>query len=226
MEFTLEQGLDWVKIGVPLLGRMGVALVCGALIGVERGRSGKPAGVRTNILICVGACIYTMASELSAKFVAGAPIESARISAQVVTGVGFIGAGAILRSGAAITGLTTAATIWLVAAIGVLIGLGFPLLGTAATLLSLLTLLIFGEVQIAGRCNIRSLTVRVPGDQPVKRAHIEAVIMSAGGPAVIDSVRDVDGNSEIAFHYCIRHPEHASFLRDLDESLSGRRPEA
>jgi putative Mg2+ transporter-C (MgtC) family protein len=204
-----------IGIAAPMLARLAVAFLCGALIGIERGRSGKPAGVRTNILICVGAAIYTMCSELSARYIARAPIEAGRITAQVVTGVGFIGAGAIMRSGLAITGLTTAATIWLVSAIGVLIGLGFPVLGVAATLLTLLTLIVFGEVQLAGRCEIRSLTLRIPERRPARIAHAEALIHAAGGPAGIDAMRTVEGEREIVCHYCIRHPEHAAFLSDL-----------
>lgn len=206
-----------IRLVLPLLGRLGVAFICGSIIGIERGRSGKPAGLRTNILICVGAAMYTIASELSAKYIASAPFESGRITAQVVTGVGFIGAGAILRSGLAITGLTTAATIWLVAAIGVLIGQGFALFGFVATLLTLIALVLLGEVQIAGRCIIRSLSLRVPRDRPVTAARIEAIVHAAGGPASIDSVRDVDDVKEITFHYCVRHAEHATFLGDLED---------
>ncbi|GIW42423.1 MAG: hypothetical protein KatS3mg076_3000 [Candidatus Binatia bacterium] len=220
MEFSFQHSEDLFRVVVPMLGRLAVAFVCGALIGVERGRSGKPAGVRTNTLICVGAAIYTMASELSAKLVAEAPIESARITAQVVTGVGFIGAGAILRSGIGITGLTTAATIWLVAAIGVVIGLGFPLLGASATALTLLTLVFFGELQLAGKCELRTLVFRVPRNQPVKLARAEAAILAAGGTAKLEHVREGDGETELVVRYCTRHPEHASFLSELDESLS------
>ncbi|MFQ5665254.1 MAG: MgtC/SapB family protein [Candidatus Binatia bacterium] len=219
MDIGFERVGEFSTLVAPLLARLGVAFVCGALIGIERGRSEKPAGLRTNILICVGAAIYTMASELSAKYIAQAPIEAGRITAQVVSGVGFIGAGAILRSGLAVTGLTTAATIWLVAAIGVLIGLGFPVLGLLATLLTLLTLILFGEIRLAGRCDVRSLTVGVPAGRPLTVAHAQAVITAAGGPAAIDSIRDVNGACEIAFHYCARHPEHSAFLVDLDRVL-------
>jgi putative Mg2+ transporter-C (MgtC) family protein len=219
MDFVFEQREELTLVAWPLLARLFVAFLCGALIGSERGHSGKPAGLRTNILICVGAAMYTMSSELSAKFVAGAPVEAARITAQVVTGVGFIGAGAILRSGLAITGMTTAATIWLVAAIGVLIGLGFPFLGLTATLLTLVTLFVFGQFPISGRCEMRVLALRVPADRPVTLARVETAIRVAGAPATLDSVREVDGAHEVTFRYCTRHAEHAAFLSDVDAAL-------
>ena len=94
------------------------------------------------------------------------------------------------------------------------------MLGLTATLLSLLTLILFGEIQVAGRCEIRSLTLRIPSDHSLKLAHAEAVIRGAGGPTVIESIRDVNGTSEIAFRYCARHLEHSAFLGDLVQAQS------
>lgn len=219
MGFPIERSGELTAAILPLLGRVAIALFCGALIGLERGRSGKPAGLRTNILICVGAALYAIASELSAKLVAKTPAEAGRITAQVVTGVGFIGAGAILRSGLAITGLTTAATIWLVAAIGVLIGLGFPMLGVAATVVTLLTLVLFAEVQLGGRCEFRDLSVTVPPGRPLKAALCEAIVRGAGGPTRVQAVRQTPEGTKIEFRYCQRHPEHSAFLDELDRAL-------
>ncbi|MBC8278657.1 MAG: MgtC/SapB family protein [FCB group bacterium] len=115
------------------------AVVCGGIIGLEREVSGKAAGLRTNILICMGATIYMVVSDLVPK-IYGVPADPGRIAAQVVTGIGFIGAGSIIRSGATVAGLTTAATIWIVAAIGLVIGIGFPFLAILFTLVVLLVL--------------------------------------------------------------------------------------
>ncbi len=120
--------------------RLGFSLVCGAIIGLERTHHRKPAGLRTNVLICMGACLFTMASLLSAFGVAKEPAEAARITAQIVTGIGFLGAGAIIRSGVSVHGLTTAASIWFVAAIGVLAGMGFYFLGIVSSLAALFVL--------------------------------------------------------------------------------------
>jgi putative Mg2+ transporter-C (MgtC) family protein len=117
------------------------AVLCGGLIGLEREISRKPAGLKTNILICMGATIYMIVSDLVARetgMPAGA--DPGRIAAQVVTGIGFIGAGCIIRSGESIAGITTAATIWIVAALGLVIGIGYPLLAIFFTLMVLAVL--------------------------------------------------------------------------------------
>ena len=118
--------------------RMVAAVVCGAVIGAEREWRGKPAGLRTNILICLGAAIFTI---ISAQIAARYDGDGSRIAAQIVTGIGFIGAGAIIRSEGGIHGLTTAATIWLVAGIGMCCGAGFYLIALMATVIAFVVLL-------------------------------------------------------------------------------------
>lgn len=98
-----------------------LAVVLGGAIGIEREFSDKPAGFRTNILVCLGATLFTI---ISMKITGGTVKDPGRIAAQIVTGIGFLGAGAIIREGGGIVGLTTAATIWVVSAIGVSIGSG------------------------------------------------------------------------------------------------------
>ena len=117
--------------------RLVAAIIAGAIIGVERELHDKPAGFRTNILICFGAALFTV---MSITMVGEAYSDRARIAAQVVTGVGFLGAGTVLRRGETIKGLTTAAALWTVTAIGVAIGFGMytlALLGAASMLLIL-----------------------------------------------------------------------------------------
>lgn len=97
-----------------------LALVLGGVLGMERQYHDKPAGFATNCLICLGAMLFTALSE----FMYGQGGDPGRIAAQIVTGVGFIGAGSILRDGNKISGLTTAAGVWLVAAIGMAVGYG------------------------------------------------------------------------------------------------------
>ncbi len=135
------------------------SLFCGALVGAEREYAAKPAGLRTNLMICVGSTLFTIASVFSWIHLTGESptVDPGRIAAQVVSGVGFIGAGAILRSGLHITGLTTAATIWFVAAIGVVIGLGFPLLGTLVALVGTLTLFLLGKFELAHSKRFREI---------------------------------------------------------------------
>lgn len=129
---------------------LGVSVVCGAMIGLEREHAEKPAGLRTNILICLGSTLFTLASVYSWQHVAGGPptVDPGRIAAQIVTGVGFIGAGVIMKTGLHIVGITTAATIWLVAAIGMVIGLGLPLLGLIVALIATIMLFLLGGIEL------------------------------------------------------------------------------
>src|SRR5437867_8630103 len=101
-----------------LMLQLGLATLLGGAIGLERELGGKPAGLRTNILICIGSMLYT---KLSITMATGTA-DPTRVAAQIVTGVGFIGAGTILHARGAVVGLTSAATIWVVAAIGVALG--------------------------------------------------------------------------------------------------------
>ena len=122
MEIYLNN-LDWLIFVAKIL----LAVICGLVIGIEREFLGKPAGVKTNSIICLGACIYTHFSFLATD---GDPT---RIAAQVVSGIGFIGAGTILQSKQRIEGLTSASLVFVNAAIGMLIGGGFFLQGIIGT---------------------------------------------------------------------------------------------
>src|SRR5258705_5906256 len=116
-------------------------MVCGGAIGVERELSRKAAGLRTNVLICFGAALYMIVS----RHISGgaAYTDPARLAAQVVAGIGFLGAGVILQSRGSITGLTTAATIFVVGAVGIAIGEGMCALVAFSTVLIIMVLLAF-----------------------------------------------------------------------------------
>ncbi|MHC4698169.1 MAG: MgtC/SapB family protein [Planctomycetota bacterium] len=137
--------------------RVAVAVLLGGAVGLERELRDKPAGFRTIILISVGACVFTILSQE----VGGPDWNSTRIAAQVVTGIGFLGAGAILRDRTNVVGLTTAATIWAVAAIGMAAGFGdfgLATLGTAAILVVLLAFNIV-EAWIGDRRDIQTYQI-------------------------------------------------------------------
>jgi len=119
MQHFLEQMVQMFRLELFL--QLCLATLFGGAIGLERELGGKPAGLRTNILICIGSMLYT---KLSITMAAGTA-DPTRIAAQIVTGVGFIGAGTILHARGAVVGLTSAATIWVVAAIGVALGATF-----------------------------------------------------------------------------------------------------
>ena len=120
----------------------------GGVIGLEREIAGKPAGLRTNILICVGAALLTDVSILMVSNQQGQIIyDPTRVAGQIITGIGFIGAGTIMQARGTITGLTSAATIWIVCAIGITVGAGAYLEATGAGLLVALVLAGLGNVE-------------------------------------------------------------------------------
>ena len=132
-----------------LMLQLGLATLLGGAIGLERELGGKPAGLRTNILICIGSVLYT---HLSLSMLAGpngipTGTDTTRVAAQIVTGVGFIGAGTILHARGAVVGLTSAATIWVVAAIGIALGSGYYLEGVGTTVLVIVVLAGLGRIE-------------------------------------------------------------------------------
>jgi putative Mg2+ transporter-C (MgtC) family protein len=125
-----------------LAGNLLLATVCGAVIGLEREIHRKPAGLRTNMLIALGAALFTHAS------ITLIGEKSDRIAAQIVTGIGFLGAGTIIRNGKdSVTGLTSAATVWVVASLGILAGAGNVPATVAGTVIAFLILQIMGRAE-------------------------------------------------------------------------------
>jgi putative Mg2+ transporter-C (MgtC) family protein len=114
-------------------------VLCGA-VGLERETRGQAAGLRTHILVGLGATLFTLVSAYGFEDVPGDQLDPTRISAQIVTGVGFLGAGAIIRHGITVRGLTTAATLWMVAAIGLAVGAGYYVGAIASTVVVVVSL--------------------------------------------------------------------------------------
>jgi putative Mg2+ transporter-C (MgtC) family protein len=136
-----------MPLEVELVLRLLMAAVLAGAIGLEREIRDQPAGFRTHMLVSLGACLFAVISAYGwVPFAEANPnvqitVDPTRIAAQIVTGIGFLGAGAILRSGMSVRGLTTAASLWVVAAIGAAVGLGAYVVGAATSLIALLTLL-------------------------------------------------------------------------------------
>lgn len=130
--------------------RLVLAAILGGIVGIERGSGDRPAGFRTHILVCVGSALFMLVSmygfdeltpaEALHEGDLGARRDSARIAAQVVSGIGFLGAGTILHEGLTIRGLTTAASLWMVSAIGLAVGSGMFFLSIMATVITMITL--------------------------------------------------------------------------------------
>jgi putative Mg2+ transporter-C (MgtC) family protein len=119
-----------------LLGRLLLAAVLGGSVGAERELNDQPAGLRTHVLLTIGACLFTLIS----AYGFGGPADPSRLAAQIVTGIGFLGGGAIVRHGLTVRGVTTAASIWATASIGVAVGAGSYLLAVGGTVLVVGTL--------------------------------------------------------------------------------------
>jgi len=131
-------------MGMEIVLKILLAAALGGIIGMERELSHKEAGLRTNILIAIGSTLLTI---LSFKIAATAPgADPARLTAQIISGIGFLGAGAIIQARFAIHGLTTAATIWTVAAIGIAVGSGFYLTAFSVAIFVVIILTVFKYV--------------------------------------------------------------------------------
>jgi putative Mg2+ transporter-C (MgtC) family protein len=142
--------------------RLVIALLIGGAIGLEREFKGKPAGMRTNMLICIGSCLIMIISIEVARTAVRVG-DPGRIAAQVVTGIGFLGAGTIMRSRFHVVGLTTAATIWALSALGLAIGAGYILLSVFVAFLITGTLVVIGyiEAKLATKRSLHLLQVAI-----------------------------------------------------------------
>ncbi|MDQ6828977.1 MAG: MgtC/SapB family protein [Gemmatimonadota bacterium] len=150
-----------------LLVKLLVAVVCGGVVGLEREYSGKPAGLRTNILICLGSAILMDLSIRIGVLDNGTRVgDPARLAAQVISGIGFLGAGTILQARGVVVGLTTAATIWVVAAIGLTVGAGNFVegIGSTALVASVLVGLAKVEKRLHARRRVVTATLRTKHD--------------------------------------------------------------
>jgi putative Mg2+ transporter-C (MgtC) family protein len=131
-----------------VLGRLILAIILGGLIGFEREVKKRSAGLRTHVLVSLGSCLIMLTSLYVFDIYKDiATLDPARIAAGIITGIGFLGAGAIIRSGEAVKGLTTAASLWLVAGIGMGIGCGFYLASLITAVLAIAVLFFLGQLE-------------------------------------------------------------------------------
>lgn len=175
--------------------RLGVAVLCGVALGLERERKDKAAGLRTVALITMGATVFMIVSDLIPVVTKGPEsitrVDPSRVASQVVAGIGFLGAGSIIQSRGAVRGLTTAAVIWVAAGIGLCIGVGFPLLGGAVTAIVLGVLVVLDPVRRwMDRFGTQStLELVVPNDDLAVR-RVEATFRQHAGAAASVTVKE------------------------------------
>jgi putative Mg2+ transporter-C (MgtC) family protein len=161
---SIHSIVDMVRneLGVVLsstLARLLLAALLGGIIGLERQLRHRPAGLRTNLFICFGAAMFTVLS----KQLAGVESDSARIAAQIIPGIGFIGAGSILHAKAGVTGLTTAATLFVVAGVGMAAGGGMYWIAVLATVIILASLVVLGRVEAVFSLKMFASSYQVTG---------------------------------------------------------------
>lgn len=219
---TVEAVLDFLSLG--LLGRLLLAALLGGIIGLEREIAGKPAGLRTNLLICVGAALLmelsigvaALANEENVALGTPFRADPARIAAQIVSGIGFLGAGTILQARGNVVGLTTAATIWVVAAIGMAVGAQAYVEAVGATVLV--------YVSLAALSRLENLVVRRWGNHryivatdpdPELIEFVEHQFRSAGLAVKTSSVEKAVERYETILEVSGPMPAHEKVVRAL-----------
>lgn len=139
---------DRVIYMLEILGRLVLALMLGGIIGFEREIENRPAGFRTHILVCMGAALVMITSEyIYRELIPGRDVDLTRMGAQVISGIGFLGAGTIIREGFNVKGLTTAASLWAVSCVGLAVGIGFIEGAVTATILIYITLIVLKKIE-------------------------------------------------------------------------------
>lgn len=156
--------MEWSSIFTEDIQKVLVAALLGAIIGLEREWSGKPAGLRTLILVCTGSALFTIVSYNIADLDTLGETDISRIASNIVTGIGFIGAGIIFKGKNNVHGLTTAATVWMSAAIGMAVGTGDYVLAIVATVIVWIILVILQWVEIMLNKISETMTYKVSFD--------------------------------------------------------------
>src|SRR5213078_4414750 len=200
MQHFVQQMIEMFRLELFL--QLSLATLFGGAIGLERELGGKPAGLRTNILICIGSVLYT---KLSVTMASGNS-DPTRVAAQIVTGVGFIGAGTILHARGAVVGLTSAATIWVVAAIGVALGAAFYWEAAGTTLLVLVVLQGLGRVErLVARQSTQSTLLVHARPEPAALDELETVVRRTG--LEIERQASRRENVDLVIEFTLRGPK-------------------
>lgn len=171
--------------------RLLVAALLGGLVGLERDIHGRPAGLRTHLLVAMGAALFTILSGL----LAGPGSDPGRIAAQIVTGIGFLGAGAIIKSGVNVKGLTTAACLWVCASIGMCTGAGFFNFAIASTFIAIVALISLNYLEKCFKCDSYR-TLRIDADINASASTVIDILRSKHNVHVVylDQERNYETN--------------------------------
>jgi putative Mg2+ transporter-C (MgtC) family protein len=192
-----------------------VAALLGGCIGLERELRRKPAGLRTNMFICFGAAMFTI---LSFRYSEGT-LDRTRIAAQIISGIGFLGAGAIIHSEGTVSGITTAATIFVVASIGMAVGGGEYLSAMFATLVILVALTLLGKFETSFNFKRLTMCYEVAGNYPEQLiATINRVMEELHLITKTISINNANGHHRVQFTIDALHRDHMSLVKKLQAS--------
>jgi putative Mg2+ transporter-C (MgtC) family protein len=199
----------WLQVGLAF-----TSVLCGAIVGAERERREKPAGFRTLVLVCLGSASFTMASFAFTTSTG----DSGRVAAQIVTGIGFLGAGAILHGSGFVRGMTTAATIWATAATGMIVGIGYAGAGLGLSLLVRLVLSAALALETRGLGKERESRVELVLDPNGGKTRVQIEMIMADfhvGSRLDTSEPAADGTVRATLHCRLRSHHHREFLNEL-----------
>jgi putative Mg2+ transporter-C (MgtC) family protein len=202
-----------------MLARLLAALAAGALIGYERSYHGRPAGFRTHALVCTASSLLMLITVYESHWVSGAAVgrvqlDPTRMAQGIMTGIGFLGAGVIIREGFSVRGLTTAASIWITAAIGILAGIGFyfPLVVSVVLTLGVLSFFRWIEVRMPSQAYYH-FDVRFARSAPLTEREVRELVEGHGFSIANFSYR-LEGEGRIR--------RHSMVIRSADRAGAGR----
>lgn len=196
--------------GLDIALRLGSAWAAGSLIGLERSFHGRPAGFRTHALVCLASAVLMMVTVYQWEWIGGAPLETVRtdptrMAQGIMTGIGFLGAGVIFKEGLTVRGLTTAASIWVTAALGILFGVGFWSPAVVSAALTLGTLSVFRLIEYRMPTQYYALHVlRFARDKAPAEAVVRGLIAQYGFSIANMSYRLTDAGATFEYRMTIR----------------------
>lgn len=197
---------EWLNVGSRLL----VATIAGGIIGLERSYHGRPAGFRTHTLVCVASSLLMLVAIYQSQWFAGVSPETVRVDptrmAQgIMTGIGFLGAGVIMREGLSVRGLTTAASIWITAAIGILAGVGFYSAVLIATVITIGTLTVFRKIENWMPSQLfANLTIVFSRQNFMSETGLRELLMQNGFSVANVSYRLLDKGEQLEYRMTVR----------------------
>jgi putative Mg2+ transporter-C (MgtC) family protein len=217
-----------------IAGRLAGALFFGAMIGFERTFHGRPAGFRTHALVCLASALLMLVTVYQLHWMTEVPLDTiradpTRMAQGIMTGIGFLGAGVIFKEGLSVRGLTTAASIWVTSAIGILIGIGFwyaAILGTIATLL-VLAVFRFIEARLPSEFYAHHM-LRFPRERTMSEADVDKLIRDHGFSIANLSSRLIEGGEQFEYRMTIKSRDRrnadrlSGHLRNLPDVVEFR----